>query len=117
MQFAVVIPARYHSTRLMGKPLIKLKGVPMIIRTYRQCVKAVDKKFVYVSTDDKRVKDVCEKNNINVIMTSKHCLTGTDRVFETTKYLKTKTLINVQGDEPLFNPQDLLKIIKESSKD
>ena len=90
MQFAVVIPARYHSTRLMGKPLIKLKGVPMIIRTYRQCVKAVDKKFVYVSTDDKRVKDVCEKNNINVIMTSKHCLTGTDRVFETTNISKPR---------------------------
>lgn len=116
MQFAVIIPARYHSTRLMGKPLIKLKGVPMIIRTYRQCIKAVDKKFVYVSTDDKRVKDVCEKNKIKVIMTSKSCLTGTDRVFETTKYLKAKTLINVQGDEPLFNPKDLLKIINESKK-
>jgi len=116
MDFAVVIPARYHSTRLMGKPLIKLKGVPMIIRTYRQCIKAVDKKFVYVSTDDNRVKNICEKNNIKVIMTSKNCLTGTDRVFETTKYIKAKTFINVQGDEPLFNPKDLLKIIKESRK-
>ena len=56
MKFAVIIPARYNSSRLMGKPLINLKGLPMIVRTYRQCIKAVDKKFVYVATDDKRIK-------------------------------------------------------------
>lgn len=116
MNFVVVIPARYHSTRLMGKPLIKFNGTPMIVKTYKQCIKAVDQKLVYVATDDRRVKKVCEKNNINVLMTSKNCLTGTDRVFETTKHLKAKTFINVQGDEPLFNPKDLKKLIKESKK-
>lgn len=116
MRYAVVIPARYHSTRLMGKPLINFKGTPMIVRTYNQCIKAVNKKYVYVATDDLRVKKVCEKNNIKVLMTSKKCLTGTDRVFETTKTLKAKTFINVQGDEPLFNPNDLIKLIKESKK-
>ena len=116
MDFVVVIPARYHSSRLMGKPLIKFNGIPMIVRTYKQCIKVVDRKFVYVATDDRRVKKVCEKNNINVLMTSKNCLTGTDRVFETTKYLKAKTFINVQGDEPLFNPKDLKKLINESKK-
>lgn len=116
MKFAVIIPARYNSSRLMGKPLINLKGLPMIVRTYRQCIKAVDKKFVYVATDDKRIKKVCNECNIKVIMTSKKCLTGTDRVYEASKFVKAKTYINVQGDEPLFNPKDLLKLIKESRK-
>ncbi len=116
MKFAVIIPARYNSSRLMGKPLINFKGLPMIVRTYRQCIKAVDKKFVYVATDDKRIKKVCNERNIKVIMTSKNCLTGTDRVYEASKFVKAKTYINVQGDEPLFNPKDLLKLIKESRK-
>ncbi len=116
MNFAVVIPARYHSTRLMGKPLIKFNGIPMVVKTYKQCIKAVDQKLVYVATDDLRVKKVCEKNNIKVLMTSKDCLTGTDRVFEASKQLKAKTLINVQGDEPLFNPKDLKKLIEETKK-
>ena len=88
----------------------------MIVRTYRQCIKAVNTKFVYVATDDKRIKEICEANDIKVIMTSKNCLTGTDRVYEVAKKLKAKTYINVQGDEPLFNPIDLLKLIKEASK-
>ena len=116
MSFVVIIPARYRSSRLMGKPLIKFKGVPMIVRTYMQCIKAVNKKYVYVATDDKRIKEVCEKNNIKVVMTSKNCLTGTDRVYEASKHLHAKTYINVQGDEPLFNPKDLSKLIKEARK-
>lgn len=116
MSFVVIIPARYRSSRLMGKPLIKLKGVPMIVRTYRQCIKAVNKKYVYVATDDKRIKKVCKTNNIKVVMTSKNCLTGTDRVYEASKLLNAKFYINVQGDEPLFNPKDLSKLIKEARK-
>ena len=61
MDFVVVIPARYHSTRLMGKPLIKLNGIPMIVRTYKQCIKVVDRKLVYVATDDRRVKKFVKK--------------------------------------------------------
>ena len=116
MKFIVIIPARYQSSRLPGKPLIKLKGVSMIVRTYRQCIKAVDKKLVYVATDDSRIKDECLSNEIKVIMTSKKCLTGTDRVFEVSKKIKADTYINVQGDEPLFDPNDLKKLIKEIKK-
>ena len=116
MKFIVIIPARYQSSRLPGKPLIKLKGVSMIVRTYRQCIKAVDKKLVYVATDDSRIKDECLSNEIKVIMTPKKCLTGTDRVFEVSKKIKADTYINVQGDEPLFNPNDLKKLIKEIKK-
>ena len=64
--FIVVIPARYGSKRLKGKPLIDIGGIPMIIRTYLQCRKVVDKKFIYIATDDKRIKNVVEKYDANV---------------------------------------------------
>ena len=116
MRFVVIIPARFSSKRLMGKPLIKIKGKTLIVRTYNQCIKAVNPNLVYVATDDKRIKNECLKNNINVIVTSKKCLTGTDRVYEASKKVKAKTYINVQGDEPIFNPNDLLKLISAIKK-
>ena len=109
--FIVVIPARYGSKRLKGKPLIKIGGIPMIIRTYIQCSKVVNKKFIYIATDDKRIKDVADKYNANCILTSKNCLTGTDRVAEVSKKIAAKFYINVQGDEPFFNPNDLKSLI------
>ena len=95
MSFIVVIPARYKSKRLFGKPLILIKGIPMIVRTYDQCKKVVDRKKIYVATDDYRIKNVCEKNDINVVMTSKKCLTGTDRVAEVSKKI-TRSLLTSQ---------------------
>ena len=112
MNYIVVIPARYKSTRLPGKPLIKLKGTPMIIRTYRQCLKAVSSNKIYVATDSNLIKKTCDREGIQVVMTSPSCLTGTDRVAEVAKKIKTKYYINVQGDEPLFNPKDLKKLLK-----
>ena len=89
----------------------------MIIRTYNQCKKIVNKKNIYVATDDNRIQNICQKNDINVVMTSKKCLTGTDRVAEVAKKIKVNTYINVQGDEPTLNPNDLKKLIKFSQKD
>lgn len=108
----VVIPARYESSRLPGKPLIELCGLPMIVRTYRQCAKAVDSALIYVATDDDRVRSVCEKYGIQVVMTSSDCLTGTDRIAEVAQIITADIYINVQGDEPLFDPSDLSKMIK-----
>ncbi len=116
MGYIVVIPARYKSTRLKGKPLIDLNGVPMIIRTYRQCLKAVSSDLVYVATDNERIKKVCEKEGAKVVMTSNDCLTGTDRVAEVSQKIDVETYINVQGDEPLFNPDDLKLLIGEMEK-
>ena len=114
--FVVVIPARFKSSRLKGKPLIDLHGIPMIIRTYRQCLKVFPAKFVYIATDNKNIKKVCEKEKAKVIMTSSKCLTGTDRVAEVAKKINAKTYINVQGDEPIFNPADLKLLLKEIKK-
>ena len=107
MNYVVIIPARYKSTRLPGKPLIPLGGVPMIQRTYQRCVEAVDKSKVYVATDDKRIAALCESQGIRYVMTSESCLTGTDRVAEAASMIDADFYLNVQGDEPLFNPHDI----------
>jgi 3-deoxy-manno-octulosonate cytidylyltransferase (CMP-KDO synthetase) len=114
--FIVVLPARMHSKRLHGKPLIKIGGLPMIIRTYFQCLKAVNKKLIYIATDNVKIKKVCNLYGAQCILTSKKCLTGTDRVAEVSKKIKAKFYINVQGDEPFFNPADLKKIILYAKK-
>ena len=74
--FIVVIPARLKSNSLPGKPLIKISGVPMVVRTYLQCAKVVDKKLLYVATDSSKIKSVCEKYGIRTILTSSKCFTG-----------------------------------------
>lgn len=116
MKYAVIIPARYQSSRLPGKPLIDLNGVPMIVRTYRQCIKACSPDLVYVATDDYRIKELCESYNISVLMTSDQCMTGTDRIAECTKQLDADLYINVQGDEPVIDPDDISRIIEEAVK-
>ncbi|MDR7079572.1 3-deoxy-manno-octulosonate cytidylyltransferase (CMP-KDO synthetase) [Neobacillus niacini] len=116
MNYCVIIPARYQSSRLPGKPLIDLCGLPMIVRTYQQCIKACPSERVFVATDDERIRETCELNGIQVIMTTSNCLTGTDRIAECAQYLDADTFINVQGDEPLFNPNDLKTLIEAANK-
>ena len=110
--YAIVIPARFESFRLPGKPLIELCGTPMIVRTYRQCVKACPPEKVYVATDSGKIRAVCEQHGIRVLMTSSQCLTGTDRVAECSDQLDAELFINVQGDEPVFDPEDITALLK-----
>jgi len=116
MDYIIVIPARYKSSRLEGKPLIDLNGLPMIVRTYRQCLKAVVANKIYIATDHDLIKKVCVKEGAQVIMTSPNCLTGTDRVAEVAEKIHATTYINIQGDEPLFNPGDLKLLLNEANK-
>jgi len=116
LEIIVVIPARYESSRLPGKPLIDLCGLPMIVRTYQQCAKAINPKQIYVATDDLRIVNVCEQYGIQVIMTSSDCLTGTDRIAEVAKSIAADIYINVQGDEPLFDPDDLRDMVAAANK-
>ncbi len=109
--YNVIIPARYQSSRLPGKPLINICGLPMIVRTYQQCIKACPKEKVFVATDDDRIRQTCEDYGTQVIMTSPHCLTGTDRVAECAESLGADVFLNVQGDEPVFNPEDLKLLV------
>ena len=116
LNFLIVIPARFKSSRLPGKPLIKLKGIPMLVRTYNQCLKCAPKKKIVVATDNQKIVNLCNKSKIPVIVTSKNCLTGTDRVAQVAKKIKAKVYLNVQGDEPLFHTKDLKKLIHFSQK-
>lgn len=107
VNYVVIIPARFQSSRLPGKPLVDICGLPMVVRTYQQCIKACPKDKVYVATDDNRIRETCASYGIQVLMTSSNCLTGTDRVAECAKQLDADVFLNVQGDEPVFNPEDL----------
>lgn len=112
MKSVVVIPARYKSSRFPGKPLVKLLGKPMILWVSELSAKAVGKDNVYVATDDNRIFEVVNNAGFKAVMTSDKCLTGTDRMAEVASKIKADIYVNIQGDEPLINPQDILNIIK-----
>lgn len=116
IDYLIIIPARYSSKRLPGKPLIDIKGIPMVVRTYNQCKKVVSASKIIVATDDKRIQKICFKNGINSMMTSKKCLTGTDRIAEVARKIKKSFYINVQGDEPICNPRDIKNIVNFAKK-
>ena len=107
MKVAIIIPARYGSSRYEGKPLIKINNIPLVIRVIRKCIKAIGKQSVFVATDDKRISTVVKDYGYKYIMTSKKNLTGTDRVAEASKKINADIIINVQGDEPLIKRKDI----------
>lgn len=113
---SIIIPARFKSSRFPGKPLAKILGKEMIIRVCEICEKVIKKKDIYVATDDNRIIKVVKKFGFKSIKTPKNCLTGTDRVFQAAKKIKSKFIINVQGDEPVLNPLDIKKIINAKIK-
>ena len=114
MSLPVIVPARFQSSRLPGKPLIDLCGVPMIIRTCWQCLKAVPHDALWVATDDQRIQQVCAQYGFQSLLTPE-CLTGTDRVAAAINILGATNCISVQCDEPVFNPADLARLIFEAS--
>ncbi len=100
-----VIPARYASTRLPGKPLKDIAGEPMICRVYDRASLAQRTEATVVATDDKRIETVVEAHGGHAVMTKKDHPTGTDRLAEVAEKLPDYDLIiNVQGDEPLIDP-------------
>ncbi len=116
MKRSIIIPARYGSSRYKGKPLVKILNREMILRVADICSKVVAKKNLFIATDSNKIAKVVKKDNYNVIMTSKNCLTGTDRVAQAALKIKSRIYINVQGDEPTINPIDIKKIIQAKIK-
>ena len=113
--FLVVIPARYKSSRFPGKPLADLCGKSLLKHVWEKCTQAVGAENVIVATDDQRIVNHCREEGMEVLLTSENCLTGTDRLAEVAQKIKKKHYINVQGDEPLIDPNDIRKIISKSS--
>jgi 3-deoxy-manno-octulosonate cytidylyltransferase (CMP-KDO synthetase) len=119
MKTAVIIPARYGSSRFPGKPLALIKGKPLIWRVLERVslCKRVD--VIAVATDDKRIYDAVKETEYGVFMTPNSCKSGTDRIaFAAKEYLKDCGIfINVQGDEPLIDPSLVDRLAKELNKD
>ncbi|MFO7032804.1 3-deoxy-manno-octulosonate cytidylyltransferase [Limnospira fusiformis CCALA 023] len=110
MKSVVIVPARYQSSRFPGKPLVPLLGKPMILWVAELSAQAVGQENVYVATEDTRILDVVESAGFQAVMTSDKALTGTDRLAIATEQIEADIYINVQGDEPLVNPKDIVKI-------
>ena len=110
---AVIIPARFRSSRFPGKPLVPLLGKPMILWVAELAVKAVGAADVFVATDDARIAQVVRDAGFQALITSEFALTGTDRMAEASEQIEADIYIHVQGDEQLVNPDDILKIAGE----
>lgn len=119
---AIVIPARYASTRFPGKPLAVLGGKSILSRVYANALEAskgLDTIEAVIATDDERIAAHCREQNMRFVMTSPDCHTGSDRVIEAASRMDTKPsfVINMQGDAP-FTPADFVRaIIDEHLRD
>jgi 3-deoxy-manno-octulosonate cytidylyltransferase (CMP-KDO synthetase) len=103
-EVVIVIPARFGSTRLPGKPLVSLAGKPMIQRVYERAKMATLADRVIVATDDERILKAVESFGGTARMTRPDHRTGTERVAEVAAHEKGDVFVNVQGDEPLLDP-------------
>lgn len=114
MKVVGIIPARYASTRLPGKPLKDILGYPMIWWVYKRVcsVKALDE--IYVATDDDRIKEVCEQYDIPVIMTSPKHPNGAMRLQEVSETVQADFYVQLNGDEPLMNTDAIIAAIPET---
>ncbi len=109
MSFIVIIPARYSSSRLPGKPLVDIGGKPMIQRVYELAEKSKADE-IYIATDHNDIIDCCSSFGAKALMTNSQHPSGTDRIAETTELLNLSpdtAVINVQGDEPFLDVSDI----------
>lgn len=102
-----IIPARYASTRLPGKPLIDIAGTPMILAVVKRARAVPSIARVIVATDDERVLNTVQAAGEEAVMTSSDHRTGTDRLAEVAARLDAEIIVNVQGDEPLIEPSTI----------
>jgi 3-deoxy-manno-octulosonate cytidylyltransferase (CMP-KDO synthetase) len=115
----IVIPARYPSSRLPGKPLVDIGGIPMIVRTAIQSRKAKLAAEVLIAVDDERIKEVVEAAGFRCVISDLPFRTGTERVAwaaSLPEFAEYDVVINVQGDEPLVNPDNIDKCIAAFSE-
>lgn len=115
----IVIPARFASSRLPGKPLLEIHGRPMILRVVDQAKKVQGFDDLCVATDDERIAAVCRAEGIDVVITSADHPSGTDRLSEVARtkgWASDDIIVNVQGDEPLL-PAQLVKQVAQLLED
>lgn len=119
MKVIAIIPARYGSKRLPGKPLVKILNKPLIEWVYENAKKCKKIDKVIIATDDERILKECERFGAEVYLTPENLKSGSDRVFWTYKNLIKENydyILNLQGDEPLISPHDLDFLIENTLK-
>jgi len=117
MKTIVIIPARLGSSRLPNKVILEICGKPMVQYVYEAAKKAKNIAEVYIATDSSEVQDKCKAFTSNIIMTSKEHESGTDRLAEAIQTIECDNVINVQGDEPLIDPElisSLAEVLEKS---
>lgn len=107
-----LIPARYHSTRFEGKPLALISGIPMIQRVYNQTIQSKSLASVIVLTDNKDIYDFCISMRMKCLIVDEECVTGTDRCAKGIKDIEGDVFVNIQGDEPLINPEAIDQLVE-----
>ncbi len=116
MKVVAIIPARYESSRLKGKPLADLCGRPMIWWVYQQVKKAKRISGVWVATDDARIMDTCRQYDLACVMTSAKHKTSTERIYEAAGHIKADVFVCVNGDEPLIEPRLVEQVIPQNGE-
>src|SRR6056300_1207570 len=116
MKVVGVIPCRYDSSRFPGKPLALINGKPMMWHVYQRCLESGILDEVYIATDDERIETEANKLGLNVVMTYERHSTGTDRVAEVAQTIKADFYVNIQGDEPLIDPEAIQLVTKHIIK-
>lgn len=111
MKTVGLIPSRLQSTRLPGKALIDIEGLPMIVHVFKRAQMCPLLDEVYVATDSDKIYDTVIKHDGRAIMTSVDHECGTNRIAEAAQNLLADIIINIQGDEPLLNPDDIDKLV------
>lgn len=107
MKVTAIIPCRYKSTRLEGKPLAMIGDKPMLWHVYQRASLASSLDEIHIATDDERIAAACEQYALSYLMTSPAHATGTDRVAECAAMLDADVIVNVQGDEPFIEPASI----------
>ncbi|MBQ3427208.1 MAG: 3-deoxy-manno-octulosonate cytidylyltransferase [Clostridia bacterium] len=113
MKVVAVIPARYGSTRMPGKPIMDICGHPMIWWVYQNVKKVKEFDEIYIATDDERIKTVCESFGASVIMTSDDCSCLIDRVYQVSNTVEADYYVTINGDEPILESEIMPKIIPD----
>ena len=115
---AIIIPARYNSKRLQGKPLIKVCDKPIIQWVWERAMQVKSADIVIIATDNQEIYDSAKSFGANVEMTSENHKCGSDRIVEVAqKYPEISYIINLQGDEPMINPDCVEEVIKQIKED
>lgn len=113
----VLIPARAGSTRYPGKPLVPLLGKPMVLWVAELSAKAVGREHTFVATESEEIASIVREAGFGAVLTAETALTGTDRIAEAVQRLNYDIYINVQGDEPLVDPADILRCRDAKARD